>query len=197
MEFSDNVPKKYFLSNGHIEIRSNQVCLYDSDGKKRQELKYSEYAAKAIRKAYPSEEDLRRLWMDPSMRSEVFSLLENWGIFPEQLALSIERLDADPLDLLCHLAFNTPLRTRAERAERLKLEKKEFFEQFEPEAREVLEAFLDNYIEDGMYQFHTASVMEATPIAQHGNIIEIVGTFGGIIRFEEAMNKLQTLLYER
>ncbi len=196
MEFSDSIPRKYILRSGHIEIRADKVHVFDSDGKKLKELSYSEYAAKAIKKYYPSEDALREQWIDTSTRTEVFSVLENKGIFPEQLAASINRPDADPLDLLCHLAFENPLRSRNDRVERLMRDQKEFFDQFEPEAREILDAFLNNYIKDGMNQLHTASVMETTSVAQHGNIIEIVGTFGGIIRFEEAMSKLQTLLYK-
>jgi type I restriction enzyme, R subunit len=46
---------------------------------------------------------------------------------------------AEPFDLLCHLAFNAPLRTRRERAQRLKQQRKDLFERFSPEAREILD----------------------------------------------------------
>jgi hypothetical protein len=47
--------------------------------------------------------------------------------------------------LLCHVAFNAPLRTRRERAETLRQEKKDFLEQYGPEAREVLAEMVENF----------------------------------------------------
>ena len=53
--------------------------------------------------------------------------------------------DADPLDLLCHLAFNGPLRTRRERAQRVAAAPTDFFDQYGPEARSILDELLDKY----------------------------------------------------
>src|SRR5215213_2640811 len=48
------------------------------------------------------------------------------------LATAANQPEADPFDLLCHFAFNDPLRTRRERAQRLRSERKNFFEQYGP-----------------------------------------------------------------
>ena len=61
--------------------------------------------------------------------------LKERGINFEALAEEAKQPDADPFDLLCHLAFNAPLRTRRERAQQLKADKPDFFEQYSPEAR--------------------------------------------------------------
>ena len=52
---------------------------------------------------------------------------------------TLTEADADPFDLLCHVAFNAPLRTRRERAEMLRKERKDFFDKHSPEARAVLD----------------------------------------------------------
>src|SRR5690606_41984120 len=39
--------------------------------------------------------------------------------------------EADPFDLICHLAHNAPLRTRRERAQAMRSEKKNFFDQYQ------------------------------------------------------------------
>lgn len=36
-------------------------------------------------------------------------------------------MQVDPFDLLCHFAFNAPLRTRRERAQRLRTERKDYW----------------------------------------------------------------------
>ena len=58
--------------------------------------------------------------------------LDERGIDFDELADAAQQPDADPFDLLCHLAFNAPLRTRRERAQRLRSERKDFFDQLRP-----------------------------------------------------------------
>ncbi|WP_211234135.1 type I restriction-modification enzyme R subunit C-terminal domain-containing protein [Desulfocurvus vexinensis] len=101
----------------------------------------------------------------------------------------------NPLDLLCHIAFNAPLRTRRERAQRLRSEKKDFFDQYGPEAREILGELLDKYTEHGTAQFVIPDVLEVPPISKRGNVIQIARYFGGEDRLVEAIRELQTLLY--
>ena len=73
--------------------------------------------------------------------------------------------DADPFDLLCHLAYNAPLLTRKQRAEKLRKEKKDFFDQFGPEARAIINELLDKYAEHGTAQFTIPDVFEVPPIS--------------------------------
>ena len=103
--------------------------------------------------------------------------------------------DADPLDLICHLAFNAPLRTRRERAQRLRTDRQDFFDQFGPDARQILDELLDKYTEHGTAQFVIPEVLELPPINAHGNVIEIAARFGGVEQLRHAVIQLQTLLY--
>ena len=80
-------------------------------------------------------------------------MFKDWGIDLETLATVTNRPEADPFNLLCHFAYNAPLRTRRERAEHLKADKKDFFEKYGPEARSILSELLDKYAEHGMGQF--------------------------------------------
>ena len=73
--------------------------------------------------------------------------------------------DADPLDLLCHLAFNGPLRTRRERAQRYG-EPPRFFDQYGPEAREILGELLDKYAEYGLDQLRLPDVLKVPPVSE-------------------------------
>jgi len=53
--------------------------------------------------------------------------------------------DADPFDLLCHLAFNAPVLTRRQRADRLKRQHVAMFNYVGPEAREILDGLTGNH----------------------------------------------------
>jgi type I restriction enzyme R subunit len=50
--------------------------------------------------------------------------------------------------LICHIAFDRPALTRKERIENIK--KRNYFEKYSREAREVIEALLEKYAESGI-----------------------------------------------
>lgn len=72
------------------------------------------------------------------------------GIDAAELADRTGLVEADPLDVLVHLAWNQPLATRIDRARRVRKEHVDFFDQYRPEAREVLTRLLDKYAEHGI-----------------------------------------------
>jgi type I restriction enzyme R subunit len=111
------------------------------------------------------------------------------------LKQATEQPDADPLDLLCHLAFDAPLLTRRERAEKLKRERRDFFDQFEPKAQAILEALIEKYAIHGVEQFTFPEVLKVSPISQYGNVSEIADMFGGAASLKAAVTDLQSILY--
>ena len=113
----------------------------------------------------------------------------------QQVALQAVKPDADPFDLLCHLAFNAPVLTRRQRADRMKKQQTAFFKFFAPEAREILSDLLEKYATDGELQFTLPDVLKVPPISHRGNVNEIIGKFGGADQLRNAVNQLQTLLY--
>src|SRR5947208_573979 len=187
--------RKYYFDEGRVEIASHLVYELDPDGKQLRVLKYSDYAAEKVRTLYPSAPELRQKWANPTGRSEIIDKLAQRGISFDELAETAKQPNADPFDLLCHLAFNAPLRTRRERAQRLREEQKDFFDEYGPEARAILDELLDNYAENGTAQFVLPDVLQVPPISYRGNIIEIAKMFGGGDKLRQAVNQLQTLLY--
>jgi len=103
--------------------------------------------------------------------------------------------EADPFDLLCHVAFDAPARTRRERAKRLKQERKDLLERFAPDARALLNELLEKYAEHGTAHFVIPDVLKVPPISERGNVLEIANLFGGPAQLRAAVNQLQTLLY--
>lgn len=103
--------------------------------------------------------------------------------------------EADPFDLLCHVAFNAPLRTRRERVQRLKEERRDFFARYGPEARQILEELLEKYAEHGNAQFVLPEILRVPPLSDHGTIRQITQAFGGADQLRGAVTELQNLLY--
>jgi len=158
-------------------------------------MAFTDYTPERVRTLFANAADLRRAWANPDQRNEIISRLAERGVEFDYLAQIANQPDADPFDLLCHIAFNAPLRTRRERAQRLRTEKKDFFDQHGPEARAILNELLDKYAEHGTAQFLIPDVLELPPINKNGNVMETAGRFGGEDRLVEAVRRLQTLLY--
>ena len=188
--------RKYYVDGGRVEIAAHLVYELDADGKQLRVVKYTDYAAEKVQTLYPNAAEMRASWADPVERAEIISKLEERGISFDELAVSTNQPDADPFDLLCHLAFNAPLRTRRERADRFRRDKKDFFDQYGPEAKAILSELLEKYTEYGTAQFVIPEVLKVPPISDHGNVAEIINIFGGAESLKKAVSELQTLLYE-
>jgi type I restriction enzyme R subunit len=188
-------PRKYYFDGGSVRIAAHLVYELDPDGKQLRVVRYTEYAADKVRSLCPTAPELRANWADPAKRSEIIQQLEERGISFTELAEVAQQPDADPFDLLCHLAFNAPLRTRRERAQQLKQTRKDFFDQFGPEARQVLEELLEKYAEHGDAQFVLPEVLKVPPISNHGQISDITRLFGGPEQLRHAVTELQRYLY--
>ncbi len=187
--------RKFYFDGGQVEIASHLVYELDPDGKQLRVVRFTDYTADKVRTLFRTAADLRGQWADPRQRRDVIERLADRGIDFDELSQVAGQAEADPLDLLCHLAFNGPLRTRRERAQRLRSDRKDFFDRYGSEARHVLDELLDKYTEHGTAQFLLPDALEVPPINSHGNVIEIAGHFGGEGALVEAVNTLQTLLY--
>jgi len=187
--------QKYYFDGGHVEIAAHLVYELDPDGKQLRVIRYTDYAAEKIRTICPTAPELRAQWADPAKRSEIIRLLEERGISFTELAEAAKQPEADPFDLLCHLAFNAPLRTRRERAQQLRESRKDFFSRFGPEAKQILEELLEKYAEHGNAQFVLPDVLHIPPISDHGKPNEIIRHFGSPEILRQAVHDLQNLLY--
>jgi type I restriction enzyme R subunit len=188
-------PKKYYVDNGSVEIAAHLVYELDANGKQLRVVKFTDYTAENVRSMCPSAASLRSKWSKADERAEIIQALEDRGISFGELVKAANQPDADPFDLLCHVAFNAPLRTRRERAEMLRQEKKDFFEQYGPEAREVLTEMLTKYVEYGTAQFQIPEILKVPPISERGTVPQIAAFFGGAERMRAAVGEMQALLY--
>lgn len=187
--------RKFYFDGGRVEIAAHVVYELDPDGKQLRAVRYSDYAGEKVRTLFPDVKALREQWADPAARAAIIQSLAERGISFDELAESTGQPEADPFDLICHLVHNAPLRTRRERAQALRSEKKDFFDDYGPEARAILDELLEKYAEHGTAQFVLPDVIQVPPISDHGQPGEIVKLFGGTRQLREAVTRLQTLLY--
>jgi type I restriction enzyme R subunit len=190
-----NGPRKYYFDGGHVDIATHLVYELDADGNQLQVVKFTDYTREKVRTLYTSADELRGKWSNPEERKLVIEQLEERGINFDELAESSGHPEADPFDLLCHVAFNAPLRTRHERAARLKADRQDFFDRYGPQARQVLQRLLEKYEQHGTAQFELPDALQVPPISDLGNVSEIARLFGGADNLRIAVTNLQEYLY--
>jgi len=194
-EEAGTAPRKYYVDGGSVEIAAHIVYDLDADGKRLQVKKFTEYTGEKVRSMYPSAAELRAKWSNADERAAIIDALQERGITFEELAEAAKQPDADPFDLLCHVAYSAPIRTRRERAEAVRKDGQTFLSTFTNGARAVLDELLDKYVEYGTAQFHIPDILKVPPISERGNVAEIAQLFGGGDKLRAAVNQLQQLLY--
>ncbi len=190
-------PRKYYVDGVEVRIGAEAVFELDSSGRKLRTVTYTEYTARQVRSLYPAPSELRTRWMDAEHRAAVVQALAERGIDFETLAEATKQPDADPFDLLVYVAWNAPLRTRRERAERVHKERQDFWDKYTPQARDVLSDLLDKYTDYGVTQLEDLQVLQVPPLTEHGSPTEIAGFFGGPAQLRRAVTELQSLLYSQ
>ncbi|MBI5296215.1 MAG: DEAD/DEAH box helicase family protein [Chloroflexi bacterium] len=190
-------PRKYYLDNIQVYIAGEQAFELDPEGNMLRTVQFTDYVTENIRRLNLTAEHLKQDWPKAEQRAEILNQLRARGIDPDHLAHVVHQEDADALDLLLHVAYNAPLVTRRERAEKLRQKKANFFNTFTPAAKEILDTLLEKYADYGVGEFdHLSSVLQVSPFDRYGSTYEIYQLFGGAEKMLQAVDELQKFLYE-
>jgi type I restriction enzyme R subunit len=198
LEFSEQDPpgqRKFYFDGGSVQIAAQVVYELNSEGKQLRVVSYTDYARDKVQALYRSPEALSDDWRERKQRRTILDALEERGIDLQRLGEVAGVPEADPLDLLCHLAFNRPLRTRRERADRMARAHEDFFDRYGSEARVILSELVEKYAEHGLEQLRLPDALKIPPLSSHGNPSEIATAFGGPQQLREAVEELEELLY--
>jgi type I restriction enzyme R subunit len=195
LEEGEKEPRKYYVDGVEVKVIHEIVQELDPQGQQLRVRRFDDYTREQVRTLYGSAAKIRSAWRDPERRAELIADLAGRGISFEQLAEAVSQPDADPFDLLIHVAFNAPLRSRRERAEAVRREHREFLETYGSQARQVLDYLLDKYTDHGVAQLTDLHILEMPDVPVKGTILEIAEVFGGVETLKEATRQLQDLLY--
>lgn len=188
-------PRKFYVEKGNVSIATHLTQDLDVAGKQLRATEFRDYTSEIVRSLFVDVGEFRHGWSDPDRRAEVLAELEAKGINATEAGEAFGNPDADPFDLLCNVAWNAPVITRKERAARLRKATPSFFEQYEDQARQILDALLTKYAEHGPAEFNIPDSLKLPPLSNLGNVSEIAQRFGGAEQFRAAVAKLQELLY--
>ncbi len=191
------LPRKYYLDNVQVYIAGEQAFELDPEGNVLKTMEFTQFANEQIRRLNLTAEHLREAWPLAEQRTDILNQLRSRGIDPDHLAHVTHHEEADALDLLLHVAYNAPLVTRRERAEKLRQKKANFFNTFTPAARQILNSLLEKYADYGIGEFdQLPRVLQVSPFDRYGSTYEIYQLFGGAEKLLQAVDEMQKMLYE-
>jgi len=110
-------------------------------------------------------DDFLRAWNDAKRKQLIIDELEGHGIDFAHLEKEIAN-GCGAFDLICHIAYDQPPLTRAERANNVK--KRNYFTKYGDKARAILEALLNKYADEDIGAIESAKVLKYRPFNEIG-----------------------------
>ncbi|WP_370327716.1 EcoAI/FtnUII family type I restriction enzme subunit R [Euzebya sp.] len=193
LDTQDDV-RKYYVDDEPVWVVAEGVFRLDPSTRRPKLVEYRTFLVDAIRDLAPTAAELRARWGEGATRRTIIDALAERGIDLAEAREQTGLHDADPLDVLVHLAWNEPLESRHDRVRRVRAERAAFFERFSADARMVLDALLDKYAEHGPDEL-TPAALRVPPLADLGSPVELANRFGGVDALRSAISELHDQLY--
>ena len=160
-----------------------------------------------LAKQYESLDTFLQAWSSADRKQALIDELQHHGVLLDVLAeeLAQEKGDgsslqgADPFDVLLHVAYDQPILTRSERAQRAKkkLADDGIYAKYGETARKVLDVLIDKYADEGISAIENTDVLKVQPLTQMGSPVELMQSFGGSkLQYQDAMAQLGRAIYQ-
>ncbi|MBK7263260.1 MAG: DEAD/DEAH box helicase family protein [Rubrivivax sp.] len=189
-------PRRYVVGQGvNVSVARERVQYLNAQGQLITES-LRDYTRINLAKQYESLDAFLQAWGSAERKAALLDELERQGVLVEALADELAQQglkDLDPFDLLLHIAWNMPPLTRRERAGRVK--KRNVFTHYGAMARQVLDALLDKYADEGITTIESDAVLRVQPFTDLGLPGELIKSFGGRAQYLQALATLERELY--
>jgi type I restriction enzyme R subunit len=184
--------EKVYVNGVDVSVLVSQELYFDVNGKMiTKSLK--DYTKEVIDKQFTSLNDFLSKWNEADRKAAIIKELEEQGVLVEALQNAVNK-EVDLFDLICHVAYDQPPLTRKERANNVK--KRNYFTKYGEQSRQVLEALLDKYADEGITTIESTEVLSIDPFTDFGTPPEIIWLFGSRDKYIEAIKDLETQLYK-
>ena len=178
-----------------VSVVSKVVAVYDANGKLLRQEDIIDYTKQNIRHDFASLANFIRQWSAEEKKEIIAKeLKEKYHIDLEKLKAEQNLQDVDDFDFICHVAFDKKPLTRRERANNVK--KRDFLSRYSGIARQVLDALLDRYMDEGIYEIEKTEILKLEPFRQMGKPAKIAQAFGGKDAYQQAIRELEQAIYE-
>ena len=186
---------KYRIDDKDVLIINDQVQVIDANGRLVTES-LTDYTRKNILGEYATLNDFINAWSKADQKKVILEELEKEGVFLDEIRRieHISSREIDDFDLLIKLAYGqTPL-TKAERVNNVK--KRGFLYKYPEEARRVLEALLEKYMDTSIIDIESPVVLKLPEFNEFGGMYKIINhTFGNKELYVNAVRELGNQIY--
>lgn len=182
---------KYVVDDVEVMVVNERVEYYDKDGKLVTES-LKDYTRKNILNEYADLNEFINRWNSEEKKSAIIEELKERGVFLDAIKEEVGK-DLDDFDLILHLAFDQKPLTRQERANNVK--KRDYFSKYSDVAREVLEALLDKYMNEGITELESMEILKLDPFKKIGTPTKIIKAFGGRDKYIQTIKELEREIY--
>ncbi|MEK4517474.1 DEAD/DEAH box helicase family protein [Paenibacillus sp. FSL H8-0122] len=185
-------PKKYYIGDVVVKVLSERVQYLDKDGKLITES-LIDYTKKNILQQYARLDDFLRKWTEAQKKQAIIDELKDEGVLLDAVREELGKTELDDFDLICHLAYDKPPLTKAERANNVK--KRHYLYKYSELAQQVLETLLDKYADEGIKEIEETKVLQLKEFSKFGSPMKIVKAFGGKDAYQKAVQELENEIY--
>lgn len=185
---------KYIVRGQGISIQSEIVSILGEDGRTMKTESVTSFARRQFKNTFASLDSFIQQWNAAERKQAILDELKEYAILVDAVREANPALrDADIFDVICHVAYDQKPLTRRERANNVK--RRNYFGRYEGTARQVLEALLDKYAENGILDFERPEILQISPFNQIGKPTRIARLFGGPVGFQQALRELEVEIY--
>ena len=188
----EDKPRKYYVGDVTVRVLSERVQYVDKDGKLITES-LIDYTKKNILQQYSRLDEFLRTWTEAEKKQAIIDELQDDGVLLEAVREELGKTELDDFDLICHIAYDRAPLTKKERAENVK--KRHYLYKYSDVAKEVIEALLDKYANDGIKEIEDTKVLQLKEFAKIGSPMKIVKAFGGKEAYLKAVQELENEIY--
>ena len=153
-----------------------------------------DYTRENVQGQYGTLDKFIHTWSAEEKKKAIAEALAKQGIDLDKLKRDMGMADVDDYDFICHVAYDQKPLTRRERAEGVK--KRDFLHRFKDAAREVLEILLDKYMNLGIKEIETTTVLKLAEFQKFGTPGSIAKLFGGNKGYKETVRELAKEIYK-
>ncbi len=189
--------QKVRVRNLTVTIADEATFMIEGTGQQLTLSQYLDYTRQKVIGHVPDWAKLHEVWIDLEKREAFLHDLEAESVYVEVLGEVLSQPKADQFDLLAHIAFDKPLRTRGERADAFLNFEQRFLQNYDARAREVILALLDKYRMTGVTEIASPDVFRLSPFREMGQARGVMQRFGGVEPLRKTLAEIQTRLYRK
>lgn len=176
----------------HMSVTS----YWGPDGKPLSPAQFLERLFGALPEFFKDEDELRRLWADPTTRKALLTGLAEKGFGRDplnEMQKIIEAEKSDLFDVLAYVAFAMPTETRAERAEKAKAKT---HASYNDKQQAFLDFVLGQYVSQGVDELDAEKLTPLLRLRYNNAIADAVADLGSPEQIRTTFVGFQRYLYE-